>query len=301
MEANLASKVLEHYLGRHPDKVQPLPGGKTNFVFEVNARDERYVARISEEPSRLEDYLKEQWAVTKARERGVPTPEILHVGTEPIGMPYMILRRVEGRPAVSQPHSAEVFREMGFYASRINAISTVSFGHFFDWCQSRRCGQKSWSEYLHEEYKASDRVRLLEQQGLVSTHVAGRLREELALIEQWSKPPNLNHGDLRLKNILLDSEGRIAAILDWEKCLSQVAPYWELSIALHDLSIDDKEAFLEGYGLNPANYALSAPAVRFFNILNYSTEASQAAEQGDHPALERLRMRLSGSLDLFSL
>jgi len=105
-------------------------------------------------------------------------------------------------------------------------------------------------------------------------------------MEQAAK--SFNHGDLRLKNILLDSEGRIAAILDWEKCLSQVAPYWELSIALHDLSIDDKEAFLEGYGLNPANYALSAPAVRFFNILNYSTEVSQAAEQGDHPALERL-------------
>lgn len=60
-----------------------------------------------------------------------------------------------------------------------------------------------------------------------------------------------NHGDLRMKNVLVDQDGGICAILDWEKCMSIVAPHWELALALHDLSIDEKQAFLAGYGLSP--------------------------------------------------
>ena len=36
----------------------------------------------------------------------------------------------------------------------------------------------------------------------------------------------------------------------WEFCSSNVAPYWDLSLALHDLSIDAKQASLGGYGVS---------------------------------------------------
>jgi len=55
---------------------------------------------------------------------------------------------------------------------------------------------------------------------------------------------------LRLKNVILDEKRRITAIIDWEECMSQIAPYWELSIALHDLTMDEKQSFLDGYGLD---------------------------------------------------
>jgi len=41
-------------------------------------------------------------------------------------------------------------------------------------------------------------------------------------------------------------QGEIKAILDWEHCSSNGAPCWGFSIALHDLSIDGKQKFLEG-------------------------------------------------------
>ena len=39
---------------------------------------------------------------------------------------------------------------------------------------------------------------------------------------------------------MVDDDGEIAAIIDWEECLSTIAPQFELSISLHDLSIDEK-------------------------------------------------------------
>ncbi len=54
---------------------------------------------------------------------------------------------------------------------------------------------------------------------------------------------------MRLKNVVVDDRGTITAVIDWEFCTSNLAPYWDLSVALHDLSIDAKQQFLVGYGL----------------------------------------------------
>ncbi len=41
----------------------------------------------------------------------------------------------------------------------------------------------------------------------------------------------------------------IVAIIECENCVSSITRYWDLSITLHDLSIDAKQKFPEGYGL----------------------------------------------------
>jgi hypothetical protein len=79
----------------------------------------------------------------------------------------------------------------------------------------------------------------------------------------------VNHGDLRLKNVLVNEKRLITAIPDWVTCTSNLAPEWELSAALHDLPIDEKEAFLEGYGLSGKEVSAAAPAVKASNIKNY--------------------------------
>jgi hygromycin-B 4-O-kinase len=101
--------------------------------------------------------------------------------------------------------------------------------------------------------------------------------------------------------VIVDEEGDIAAIIDWEDCLSTISPQWELSIALHDLSIDENQVFLEGYGLSIDQIESMAPLIKAFNILNYSTAIEIALEKNDHKSLTDLRLRLSGCLDLYSL
>ena len=113
--------------------------------------------------------------------------------------------------------------------------------------------------------------------------------------------PSLNHGDLRLKNVIVDEDGEIAAIVDWDECISTIAPQWELSIALHDLSIDEKHLFLEGYGLSAEQLEKMAPLIKAFNIINYSAAIERAVETNDHKALAEIKLRMSSALDLYSL
>ncbi len=99
----------------------------------------------------------------------------------------------------------------------------------------------------------------------------------------------------------MDEGGDIAAIIDWEDCVSTIAPEWELSVALHDLAIDEKHAFIEGYGLSVEQIEEMAPLIKAFNILNYSQAIERAVETEDQKSLDEIKLRLNGALDLYSL
>jgi hygromycin-B 4-O-kinase len=145
------------------------------------------------------------------------------------------------------------------------------------------------------------KIETLERFSLISATTTRALqsifREMLALKTR----PTLSHGDLRLKNVLADESGRITAIIDWEKATSNIAPAWELSLALHDLGLDQGQIFLEGYGLTAKKLADALPYIKAFNMLNYMPEIDRAAAAKDKPALARLHQRFAGTFDLFSL
>ena len=117
---------------------------------------------------------------------------------------------------------------------------------------------------------------------------------------RWRKPPVLHHGDLRLKNAIVDRRpGRLLAVLDWENCISAPAPSGTCRLSLHDLGIDEKEAFLAGYGMKPRALAAAMPYMRAFNILNYAHAVESAVRKARLDTLEHFRLRLQGGLDLF--
>jgi hygromycin-B 4-O-kinase len=121
-------------------------------------------------------------------------------------------------------------------------------------------------------------------------------------MKKWKHPGTLNHSDLRLKNVLVDPDsGKITAILDWDDAKSAVAPFWELSLALHDLTIDERHAFLEGYGLTPKEFRDIAWGVKTVNILNYAETTQWYADDKNEKGLEDYRTRLNGHFDLYSL
>jgi aminoglycoside phosphotransferase (APT) family kinase protein len=300
-EAN-AEEILNRHFKARPRKIKQLHGGLNNFVYEGTVGGEDYIVRISHDPTRYQSFLKEQWSVTKVRELEVPTPDILEVANDDEGVPYMISRKVAGQPGDSSQDTLGVLRQLGRYAARINSIKTESFGHIFDWSHNQLSRKQSWAEYVEVELHASERLARFEKDKIFTNGALKRLRKRVQQLAKWDGPPSLTHGDLRLKNVVLDKDGKICAILDWENATSNFAPAWELSIALHDLSIDEKEAFLEGYGLSPADYLSISESVKTINVLNYFDTVIAAIEnEADPQALERLRMRLSGGLDLYSL
>jgi len=300
--AETASLIFQRHFGRTPKLLKPIHGGLANHVFQMRLGGEELVLRISEKPAKLQVFMKEQWAVAAARRKGIPTPEILEVCNDVGGLPYMISRKVVGFPAdLLGQHRAAVLHELGQYTARINAIKTHDFGHIFDWSPNRLSRNRTWKEYLDHELKLDERVEIFQQSRILEPGNLKKLRRQLEQMKQWTETPTLNHGDIRLKNVILDEKQKITAILDWENCTSHIPPYWELSIALHDLTMDEKQCFLEGYGLNLKQYMKISPAIKALNILNYARVIRHGLERKDHKRLLNLRARLNGTFDLYSL
>jgi len=243
---SMVKKVMKHHFGILPKKIEFKPAGLTNFVFEAESKKDKYIVRIASSSGKLNDFIKEQWAVEKAREKGVPVAEILEAGSQIIGVPYMLQQKLEGEEAVNHPDRLNILCELGKYAKIIHSIPTTNYGEVFDWSKNRLSKNDSWKKYLQEEWKVPERIMLLKKTSLITTTRLNKLQKAITKVEKWNIKPALNHGDLRLKNVMVDKKGKIIAILDWDNCTSHMAPYWDLSIALHDLSIDGKQHFLDG-------------------------------------------------------
>ena len=282
--------------------MKAIGGGLTNLVFQTEANGGPYIIRIGNDPAKLQDFLKEQWAIEQAAAVGVPVPEVLEVGVELIQAPYMISRSVAGIEGTMVSEPMALLEEMGRLTSLIHTVPTSGFGHTFDWSNNKLSRMETWAAFLKRELKLDQRLEVLRQHKMLSPKQSRGLKAALRDIENWNNPPMLNHGDMRLKNVIVDEKsGKVKAVLDWEFCCSNIAPHWDLSLALHDLSVDAKQAFIKGYGLKEEQILEMAPILKALNVINYAPFVADAAGQGDKELLARYRIRFSGALDLYSL
>lgn len=293
----LAKAVVAHHLGSAPARIASQSGGITNFVYGVKHPEGEFILKMTPEKDKLDVFRKERLASEKARAAGVPTAEVLYVGDEAVPYPYMLQARVYGQPAMHHPERLKVLEQVGRYGAMINSIETEGFGHNFT--QPPAC--TTWAAFLRDEIELTRRLLALQRHGMLDEDRAERLRALLESAGEGVAHGQLNHGDLRLKNVLVDDSGEITAIIDWENSLSALAPQWEWSIALHDLSIDAMEAFLTGYGASPEQIEAFAPVVKALNIVNYVPAIEHFVEQGEREPLGWIRTRMSGALDLYSV
>ena len=296
----LANEIIEKHFGKPPRRIVYRRSGRTNFVFVVNHVEGQFVVRISPESDRIEAFKKELWATQKVREAGVPSTEVLIVDQDEDSEPYMITRRVTGLEATHHAQRKRIIHEMGHYAQIVNSIPTKGFGANFDLARHRfKC--HTWSDFLDNEWELERRLHLFTAHKILSQRAVTKLRKTINETRTLRIKPSMSHADLRLKNVMVDDDGEIAAIIDWEECLSTIAPQFELSISLHDLSIDEKHVFIDGYGLDSEAVAPMAELIRAFNIINYSDAIERAVEVRDHKMLAEVRLRLNGGLDMYSL
>jgi len=296
-----ARSVIQHHFGNGPTRITYKAGGLSNFVFEANRGDGDFIVRISPDAGRLNAFIKEHWCERAARSAGVPTAEILETGTSAIPFPYVIARSVKGIDGTQHPERLKIVRDLGALAAKINSIRTSGFGETFDWSNNELSRNRKLKEYLDGEYRCDERIDVLERSRLCLPATIKSLKRVCREMLNITTRPTLNHGDVRLKNVLVDDAGKIVAIIDWDNATSNIAPHWELSLALHDLDIDQQQEFVEGYGLKEKRLADIAPFVKAFNLLNYTDEINRATGEKDKQALARLRSRLSGVFDLYSL
>ena len=278
---SLATAIVKRHFGRSPKKLVRLGGGLTNDVFACKVGHDHCVIRLNTDATKIQDYLKEQWAMEQARAAGVPTPEVMEVGSDQ-GCAYLIARHESGVTPCDHPRRLEVLKQLGALSAAVHSVRTHGFGKVFDWSANRLSQRTTWKDFLDIDLAAESRIALLQRHSMLTADGAKEARSVLEEMRGWRRTPVLHHGDLRLKNVLVDPKTcRIAALIDWEHCLSAPSPCWDFSIALHDLGIDEKEAFLEGYGLSPLRYRRLAAQVRTLNLLNYAPVVALALDRRD--------------------
>lgn len=290
-------KLIADTLGSKPSHIRHEAAGLSNLVYSVEHDSGHFVVRLNPEPEKLSAFRKGQWAAARAAEAGVPVPVVIHVGGSP--MPHMILHREAGEPATLHPDRSRILHQLGRYAAVVNSIRTPAFGTSFHCDDGDAPVRPDWREFLRTELKLAERLRILSVHRMLPDRRLARIRKILEGAYGRGRTPALNHGDLRLKNVLVDSKGEISAILDWEDCISSLAPEWELSLALHDLSIDEKQVFLRGYGIRPGDIRAIAPVMKALNVVNYTAEVERLVRERKKTELEFCRVRLSGALDLY--
>lgn len=296
----LARRIIEHHFGSKPKRLEHQTSGLSNFVFMVQHSEGEFIVRINPDQTKLKVFIKEQWAVNKAREVGVPAVEILEVGNYVIPYPYMVSRRTEGEEATYHPERLAILKEMGRYAALINSVPTDGWGSVFDWSSNQLSRNSSWKAYLQDELRLEERLKLFAKYRVLPRKKLEQIRSLLERAAKRPSKPALNHGDIRLKNVLVDDTGNITAFLDWEDSISSLAPHWELSIAMHDLNVDEKEVFLQGYGLPDKTLLEVMPVVKALNLIHYAPYIEQAVAANDKPQLANYKLRLSAALDLYS-
>jgi len=295
----LAKRVLHDAFGETPRKLEPLGGGLTNAVFRARLDGTPWVVRLHADPQQAIAFAKAHWAMEQARRAGVPTPQVALVGHGPHGVAFMIIEAKDGQTASRVGHRQPLLAEMGRCAARLHRVHTEGFGGGFDPARACWDGHARWAHYLDHELDAPARVALLRRERALPRAALDDLQAAVESMRRWRRRPVLQHGDLRLKNVIADEAGeRIEAIIDWENCLSAPGPYWDLSIALHDLGLDEKETFLDGYGMSAREFAESARYVRALNLLNYAWAMGEARRERNARHLGWLKLRLEGAFDI---
>lgn len=228
------------------DDIQPpltfelIAGGRSNLTYRVTDRAGRAFALrrppVSHVLPTAHDMKREHTVISALGPTGVPVPHTYGLCTDESvnGAPFYVMSFVEGnvvrdeRAARALPETARA--EAG--ASLIDALAqlhavdvdAVGLGEF-----ARRDGYvarqlKRW----HEQFIKST------VDGEPGPAVIDRVHELLAARIPEQQGAAIVHGDYRLDNTVLDDNGRVIAILDWEICtlgdpladLGLLSVYW---------------------------------------------------------------------------
>lgn len=264
--------------------VRILGRGSVNKVFIVEAPNTKFVVRINDQKESLEEYTKEAWCIDKAAVSGVPVATVIDVGVieEHAYMVQAFIAGDEGRD--SQLPRSHIWRELGTYARLIHSIEVAGFGlKLQDLTQGD--SRESWFEYLNYNIE-----RLNENDELIKLNVVTQSQSRIirAIFEDLKGKPfnfGLNHGDLSLKNVIVDESAKVN-LVDWGSAEASIVPHHDLiqMLKMNMLENDPDDAaiqsFLNGYGISQFEFEELRPTLESLLLLRAFDKLRWAIDWG---------------------
>jgi aminoglycoside phosphotransferase len=254
--------ALSHFQEDIISTEQIIGKGIVNDIVIVSMKNNKSVIRMNADPTAFQTYEKERWCMDKATTQGISGPSVLSLGRHE-DTAYMIQTFVEGENGQdSQQDKRHAWRVLGQYAKRIHSIDVKGFGEIL-----ADAVKGEFKAPIHENYDGTwvsfikyNMESLSQDDALIGLGVfnfqqSQQIKELFKSLLNIHFKFGLNHGDLSLKNILVDQNGAVA-LLDWGSAEVHIVPHWELiqltGCQLRQDYADniDIDAFLAGYGIS---------------------------------------------------
>ncbi|MBM7565057.1 phosphotransferase family protein [Paenibacillus sacheonensis] len=244
--------------------------GFINQVCVVKTASRKVVVRMNDTGT-YPNYAKEKWCMEQAAAAGIPGPEALAIGIAD-ETAYMILTFVDGDNGVdSAVPNTEIWRQLGRYAKRIHAIPVKGYGenlidpvHGEFHSPPHPGSDGSWLGYVkHNIHSLTEHDRLIKL-GVLTPVQSNRARELFEHLKNQTFRFGLIHGDLSIKNTIVDRTGQVI-VLDWGNAEVRPVPHGDINWLMQlqmldgDPNPEELQAFLDGYGIGAADFAATRP------------------------------------------
>lgn len=258
-DIELASRLTSNFFNEPLGRIAPLIGkGSVNKVFIVETVNRRAVVRMSDRGEALDEYHKEAWCMERAAERGVIVPSVIGVGRYE-GNAYIVESYIAGDEGRDIPAAKlRIWRELGRYAKLIHSIHVHGFGLKLSEIRQGDA-RKSWLRYLEYNIESLTEEDALIKLKVLTPQQSKVVRSVFADLKGREFTFGLNHGDISLKNTIVDVHGGVT-LLDWGSAEASIVPHHDLiemlKMSMLEGDPDDEAimAFLESYGISPAGY-----------------------------------------------
>lgn len=290
-DIQLASRITSSLLNEPLVEVTPLVGkGQVNKVFIVEAVNHKVVIRMSDRGEALDEYTKEEWCIEHAAARGVPVTSVICVG-QCEGNAYIIQSYIAGDNGRDSPApKLGIWRELGKYAKLIHSIGVSGFGLSLSEI-TRGDARKSWLRYLDHNIESLTQNDPLIKLKVLTQLQSKLIRDVFADLRGREFTFGLNHGDISLRNTIVDKRGRVH-LLDWGEAEAGIVPHHDLiemlKMKMLEGDPDDAQirAFLDGYGISPAEFKQMMPELESLLVLR-AFDALRWAIDGNVEELDR--------------
>lgn len=280
------------------DDIAPTGVGYGSSNWRVRAGGDEVLLKVGPAASAAK-WASAEIARGLAADRGIPVPELLSSTIEPVGV-VRTFRWVEGRSLSTAELTADARRRL---ADELGAAVASLHGIGWERFSSRLDGSSpsfaTWEGYVLARLAAvrgrSDEVGALPADLL--DH-ASAVAAELAALVSPEVTPVLCHRDLHPDNVLVDDDGRLAAILDWDMTEAWDAAgerfkiEWRMLPALGDAAA----AFDAAYEAARPERPRWADRVRLVAIIEAANSVANAVVLGDPAYAAESRDRLDAAL-----
>jgi aminoglycoside phosphotransferase (APT) family kinase protein len=259
-------------------KAERFGAGRFSETFLLSRNGEENILRIAPPDDMLQLFYEYRMMRQEpelhriiAEKSEIPIPRILaqDFSRSRVDRDYLIMNRVTGTPLSERSLDVAARRTVqhswGAYIRQLHAIYAEPERFGYLGAHRPMEVQSSWPQAFAEMYRLElEDIRRCGVYGAKDYRYAMDLLEKNRTAFENCERASLCHGDIWVTNLMVDSEGTVQALIDFDRaCWGD--PEWDLAIADYCGVTDD--AFFEGYGGDPRSDNGAAAIRRLFYLL----------------------------------